>query len=314
MFSDKTRFRFAKFKLNAMERCFYPLFYKRHKDVEAREGISYGDEKLQRFDVYGKGGIGAPRPVFVYIHGGGWISGLRTARRYYCEYWAEQGFTALNIGYRYGFDVAHPSHLKDVFAGLDCALDRAEEFGLDVSEGVVVAGESAGAYLAAYVAAACSHPELFEKYGIEFRHRDTFGVDACVLISGVYSMTRVASCKFPDIDVIAKTICGLDTKDILALNGEEKTAKDEYYSPERYADGAFAPAFVIGSSADPLKGESEAFFDKLLSAGVKSEYFLCTGLNGVHAGALACDLAPSGRECVREAVLFAKGILARANG
>ena len=84
MFSDRTKFKLAKTRLNAMEYCFYPLFYKRHKDVEAREGIAYGGEKLQKLDVYGKGGIGEPRPVFVYIHGGGWISGLRTARRYYC--------------------------------------------------------------------------------------------------------------------------------------------------------------------------------------------------------------------------------------
>ena len=314
MLSDKTKFKLAKTRLNAMEYCFYPLFYKRHKDVEAREGVAYGERKLQKLDVYGKDGIGAPRPVFVYIHGGGWISGLRTARRYYCEHWAEQDFTVLNIGYRYGVDVAHPCHLKDVFAGLDYAMDRAEEWGLDLSAGEVIAGESAGAYLAAYVAAAASRPELLDMYGIEFRHANEFKVAASVLISGVYSLTRVAKCKFPDIDVICKTVCGMDTAALLALNEEERTAKDAYFSPESFVDEKFAPSFVIGSAADSLRGESEALFEKLQRLGVKSEYFLCTGLNGVHAGALACDLAPSGRECVREAVSFAKGVLNRANG
>ena len=32
MFSDKTKFKLAKTRLNAMEYCFYPLFYKRHKE------------------------------------------------------------------------------------------------------------------------------------------------------------------------------------------------------------------------------------------------------------------------------------------
>ena len=54
MFSDKTKFKLAKTRLNAMEYCFYPLFYKRRKDVAAREGIAYGGEKLQKLDVYGK--------------------------------------------------------------------------------------------------------------------------------------------------------------------------------------------------------------------------------------------------------------------
>ena len=242
MFSDRTKFKLAKTRLNAMEYCFYPLFYKRHKDVEAREGIAYGGEKLQKLDVYGKDGIGAPRPVFVYIHGGGWISGLRTARRYYCGHWAEQGFTVLNIGYRYGVDIAHPSHLADVFAALDYAMDRAKEWGLDLSAGVVVAGESAGAYLAAYVACAAAHPELLETYGIEFRHANEFKVAASVLISGVYSLTRVASRKFPDIDVICKTVCGMDTAALLALNEEERAAKDAYFSPESSSSRYFSSA------------------------------------------------------------------------
>ena len=153
-----------------------------------------------------------------------------------------------------------------------------------------------------------------ETYGIEFRHANEFKVAASVLISGVYSLTRVAGCKFPDIDVICKTVCGMDTAALLALDGEERAEKDAYFSPESFVDEKFAPSFVIGSAADSLKGESEALFEKLQRLGVKSEYYLCTGLNGVHAGALACDLAPSGRECAREAVVFVKGVLARANG
>ncbi len=311
--SHKTKAAAAEVKLNLMESCFYPLFYKRHKDVESREGIRYGQGKRQLLDVYAKDAIGKPRPVFIYIHGGGWISGLRTARRYYCRRWAEEDYVVLNIGYDYGAEIRHPSHLRDVFKGIDYALDRAEEWGLDTSQGVVVAGESAGAYLAAYVAAASVHREIYDKFGIDFAHADDFKVNACVLLSGVYSMSRVASCKFPDIDVIAKTVCGMDTHEIRALDDESRRRADELFSPEIYADADFPAAFVVGSDSDPLKGESEGFFGALHESGADCEYFLCTGLNGVHAGALACDLAESGRQCVKSAVEFVAHALGRGS-
>lgn len=301
--SEKTRTAAAGLKLNAMELCFYPLFYKKHADVTAQEWIRYGNGKRKMLDVYSKGGSAEKKPMFVYIHGGGWISGLRTARRYYCEHWAENGYVAVNIGYDYGSEIRHPSHLKDVFAGLTYVLDRADRFGIDASR-VVVAGESAGAYIAAYVAAAASHREIYSKYGIDFPYADTFRVGACVLLSGVYSMTRVAGCRFPDIDLIAHAICGMDTEGILALKDAEREEKDGFFSPEYYADRDFPPAFVVGSAKDSLLGESTAFYEKLRSAGADAEFYLCKGINGVHAGALACDRGKSGRDCVKAAVRF----------
>lgn len=64
---------------------------------------------------------------------------------------------------------------------------------------------------------------------------------------------------FPDIDLIAHAICGMDTEGILALKDAEREEKDGFFSPEYYADRDFPPAFVVGSAKDSLLGESTAF-------------------------------------------------------
>ena len=78
---------------------------------------------------------------------------------------------------------------------------------------------------------------------------------------------------------------------------------------DSYADHDFPPTFIVASKGDRLKAESETLRDELAAAGARYGYFLCTGINGVHAGALACELARSGRECLAEAQKFAKDVI-----
>lgn len=66
---------------------------------------------------------------------------------------------------------------------------------------MVVAGDSAGGYYAAFVAAVASHPELYDTLGIDFAYRDTFKVSACVLLSGLYDMARSLDTRFPQMTI-----------------------------------------------------------------------------------------------------------------
>ena len=41
------------------------------------------------------------KPLFVYIHGGGWVSGITDMRDTYIANWAEKGFFTASIAYTY---------------------------------------------------------------------------------------------------------------------------------------------------------------------------------------------------------------------
>ena len=51
-------------------------------------------------------------------------------------------------------------------------------------------------------------------------------------------------------------------------------------------------------------------YKELTAAGAKNEYFVCGGLHGVHAGALACHIGP-GKKAAERALSFVKEAFCR---
>lgn len=303
---DRAAVRLSKAYLNIGEMFLYIPFARVHKGIAKIRGLRYGEGKRAALDVFRPAGTSDKLPLFVYIHGGGFVSGLRPNRRYYCYNWVEAGYVAANIGYDYALDAEHPEHIREIFKGIEFVLERAEEFGIDTRK-IVVAGDSAGGYFAALVAAVASHRGLYDALGIEFKFRASFGVSACVTLSGLFDPVRSIGTRFPQIALYVKALLGKSDAELV----REFTGKSRLpVAVDAYVDAEFPPTFIVASKADRLKKESEALRDELAAAGVRHGYFLCTGINGVHAGALACELARSGRECLKEAQAFCAKALA----
>lgn len=92
-----------------------------------------------------------PWPIVFYVHGGGfrilskdthWIMGLGFARR---------GYIVFNVSYRLAPKHRYPAAIEDVCRAFKWVIENAERFGGDPTR-VVLAGESAGANLAASLA------------------------------------------------------------------------------------------------------------------------------------------------------------------
>ena len=69
-------------KYNFSELGLYFALYKRYTGLEIEKNIRYAtDGKRTYLDiVYKKNGGNEKHPLFIYLHGGGWVSGRRTAR------------------------------------------------------------------------------------------------------------------------------------------------------------------------------------------------------------------------------------------
>lgn len=307
MQSRKAKIESLRRRYNFSELGLYFVLYKRYAGLQVDKNIRYSmDGKRTYLDIArAKATADEKRPLFIYIHGGGWVSGLRTARIYYCENWAKQGYVCANIGYDYANDAKHPEHLRQIFKGIEYVLDRAEDYNIDPTK-VVVAGESAGAYFAAFIGAIATHRALYQRFDIPFKYQESFHVNACVLMSGIYDPARSLATKFKDIDGFTEALCGLTAEE---LQGEIGKHKRDFLAPSFYADAKFPPSFIIGSKQDLLLPESVALHNELTAAGVKNQYDLCGGLNGVHAGALLCQVG-DGKKALREAQAFAKELCA----
>src|SRR5690606_23077822 len=105
-----------------------------------------------RVRLYEPPGLPRPRPLHVFLHGGGWCVGDLDQRDPRCRTIADgAGCTVASVDYRLAPENAYPAPLEDCYAALGWLVAHADELGVD-QDRVSVGGESAGANLAAAVA------------------------------------------------------------------------------------------------------------------------------------------------------------------
>ncbi|MEI6419195.1 MAG: alpha/beta hydrolase [Sphingomonadales bacterium] len=117
-----------------------------------------------RLDVYNQAGAG-PRPLVIYIHGGGWVGGHTRAAAAIADFpaalarLAAEGFVVASLEYRLGGEAPHPAQLQDVRAAIRFLKANAVRFGVDASR-IALWGGSAGGHLAALAATSCRDASL----------------------------------------------------------------------------------------------------------------------------------------------------------
>lgn len=91
------------------------------------------------------------KPVFFWIHGGGYILGQAKQGDMFTLRAAERGCYAASVEYRLAPETAYPGPLEDCYEGLKYLIDNAEALNIDPSK-VIIGGVSAGGGLCAGLA------------------------------------------------------------------------------------------------------------------------------------------------------------------
>lgn len=99
----------------------------------------------------GKPGAATRKPVLVFFYGGGWANGNRRDYGFVAKAYASRGFVVVIPDYRLVPQVRFPSFLEDAAAAVRWTHDNIARFGGDPDR-IVVAGHSAGGYLAVMLA------------------------------------------------------------------------------------------------------------------------------------------------------------------
>lgn len=104
--------------------------------------------------------ISISRPVFIWVHGGGFTQGTKDNQEavLICQEFASRGYKSVTIDYRLG---SFENAARDTKAAVRWVKDTAAVYGFNTNR-IIVGGDSAGA-LAAY--ASIGHPTLEELNG-----------------------------------------------------------------------------------------------------------------------------------------------------
>ncbi|MBS0482269.1 MAG: alpha/beta hydrolase fold domain-containing protein [Proteobacteria bacterium] len=117
----------------------------------ALSGGSYGPLPAQRVDIVVPASPAGPRPVIVFVHGGGWDSGSPAEYHFLGRAFARAGYVVVLPGYRLTPDGAWPHMLQDTASAVGWVHDHVASYGGDPDR-VFLMGQSAGAYNVVMVA------------------------------------------------------------------------------------------------------------------------------------------------------------------
>ena len=91
--------------------------------------------------------LNGPRPLVLWIHGGGWAGGSRDGLQHMAETCAAFGYVSATTDYRLTTGGHRfPTQLHDVAAALCYLQENAERFGIDPTR-IILGGDSAGGHL-----------------------------------------------------------------------------------------------------------------------------------------------------------------------
>lgn len=217
-----------------------------------------------------------PKPLVVYLPGGGFLWADRTAALPRRTYLAEAGFVVASVKYRTVPDGAsYLEGVQDVKAAIRYL--RANAAGLSIDpERVAVWGESAGGYMAA-MAGTTGGVERFEAG--EHRDQDS-SVEAVIDVYGTSDLPRVAA----DFDAATQAVKGAaGSPHSLWLYGPGSTkaladdpAAAAAASPLTYANAGDPPFLMFHGAKDKIVSPSQTriLHDALLAAGVPSTRYV----------------------------------------
>lgn len=199
---------------------------------------------------------GTELPVIINIHGGALIMGNKDFSVGFCRQLAHRGYLVFSLEYRLIPDVRVYEQFDDVCAGMDCVGRKLVDFDVDLTRIYLVA-ESAGAYLATYVAAMKKSKALQDAIGYA---PSRMNFKAMGLISGMFYTTRKdATGRF-----LAKSFYGKDEKSKSMARFTNPEDPEIIYN--------IPPCYLITSKADMLERYTLDFAGELGNKGI--EHFL----------------------------------------
>lgn len=196
-----------------------------------------------------------PLPTLVWVHGGAWVSGDKAQIANYLRIVASQGYTVVGVGYSIAPAHTYPVPVQQVNQALAYIQAHAARLRVDTSR-MYLAGDSAGAQIAAQLGNVISEPSYARTVGITpaMQRQQLRGV---LLYCGAYDMDLVQ----------IKGATGVFLKTVLwAYAGTPDFATDTRFAPAsvaKYVTSAFAPTFISAGNADPLEAQSHAMAQAL---------------------------------------------------
>lgn len=236
----------------------------KHVPASLRErlDIPYGKAEEARLDVYlPQGGAQPGRPTIVWVHGGGFVGGDRKDVGPYLKILAGRGYPAVAVGYTRAPTARYPEPVLQVNEALGFLQRESQRLGLDPSR-IVLAGDSAGAHIAAQLAAGLTGKDYAELLGL----KPTVGpatLRGVALFCGAFDPTAL-DLSGPFGSFIRSVLFAY-----FGVSNPMESDRITEAAVPRYVTETFPPSFITVGNGDPLAPQSVVMAQALQDRGVK---------------------------------------------
>jgi len=216
---------------------------------------SYGPVKVLEYGLDST----ETEPLFVDLHGGGFVVGWAALDEAMCDYFRRQAnVKVISIDYPKAPKYPYPAALEAIYEIVQYYLDNAEKYGIDVAR-VGIGGHSAGGNLATVVALKAANA------GADWFRYQILDYPACDLTLGVNDRPNIEG-SVPAEQMVMFGACYYNNDPIIAI--------DPYLSPVYAPQEMLAklpPTLIIVAGKDSLHDEAVRYAKLLDSAGVSVE-------------------------------------------
>jgi len=230
----------------------------------------YGDHE-ESLDLFRPASGTGPYPGVVFIHGGAWSAGNKTAFQRQAAYLAANGYVCVSINYRLSQEVRFPAALFDAKAAVRWMRANAATYRVDPKR-IAAVGGSSGGQLAALLGTTADVKTLEGDGGNQqFSSR----VQAVVAFNPLTDFVSALE-KTQNPEAVSKAIDAF-------LGGQLETIPEVYMeaSPVAHVSTTSPPFLFLHGTADTTLpfSQSTEMQEALLAVGVRAELYRAEGAN-----------------------------------
>jgi acetyl esterase/lipase len=225
----------------------------------------YGDEPDMLLDVFRPESAVGALPLLLWVHGGAFCGGAKEELAGYLKLIASDGYVVAAPGYSLAPEHRYPTPPRQMMQALAHLQANAERLRID-PERIALAGDSAGAHIAAQLGALVTTPGYMDEVGIA-PSIEAAQLRALVLACGPYDLALVDEASSPAGRRFIQIV-------LWAYSGTRRFLDDPAFAQWSVTDNvssAFPPTLVTVGNADPLKAHSIRLAETLGRDGVDTE-------------------------------------------
>ncbi|WP_143305569.1 alpha/beta hydrolase [Chitinophaga vietnamensis] len=255
-----------------MEQLNFPAFRQALEQFTAKDAATKDpviqvvtDESINeelRIRIYRNRPVETKLPVFIFLHGGGWVRGSLSTHDYVCRRLAADGaFAVIAVDYRLAPEHPFPAPLEDAFQALRWVMEHAADINIDTNR-IAVGGDSAGGNLALALALkAKAHAIPLKALVVAYPPVNyDFSTPSYQKFATGYALTTSLMKTFWD-----------------AYVPDDKRRLDPLASVIKNDFTALPPVLIIGSDTDPLHDDGKLLLERLMAHGVRARYSFYPG-------------------------------------